>query len=268
MLREVANLSWQIDAPWFGGFSAIEVTGDGGTALLLSDRGSLVQVTLRREAGQLQGVTLDWRKPLRNRAGHELRGSARDAEGLALAPDGRAFASFEFRDHVARLDLTEARLEQLPTHPDFAGFARNKGIEALALHPDGTLYALEETSAGPEGTAALYAWDGARWRISHRLPQNGAHVPVGADFDCDGKLYLLEWLPTPLGFSSRIRVIDLTATPPLSRTLLQSTPGTYDNLEGLSLWHTPTGELRLIAVSDDNFLPFQRNQIVEFALTE
>ena len=51
------------------------------------------------------------------------------------------------------------------------------------------------------------------------------------------------------------------------RTLLQTDPGTFDNLEGLAVWRDATG-LRATMISDDNFLALFRSQIVEFRLPE
>ncbi len=36
-------------------------------------------------------------------------------------------------------------------------------------------------------------------------------------------------------------------------TLFDSTTGTYDNLEGLSVWRDAGGAIRLTMISDDNF---------------
>ena len=91
---------------------------------------------------------------------------------------------------------------------------------------------------------------------------------VGADFDDKGQLYLLERAVSPLGFRSRIRRFDLNA-PALGETqLMTSSPGRFDNLEALSVWRDPEGNTRLTLISDDNFLPIQRTQIVEYLLTE
>ena len=50
--------------------------------------------------------------------------------------------------------------------------------------------------------------------------------------------------------------------------LMQSEAGTYDNLEGLAVWQDGQGAIRLTAVSDDNFLPTQRTELVDFRVTE
>jgi len=39
-----------------------------------------------------------------------------------------------------------------------------------------------------------------------------------------------------------------------------------DNAEGLAVWRDADGATRLLVVSDDNFMPFQRNILYEFAV--
>ena len=51
-------------------------------------------------------------------------------------------------------------------------------------------------------------------------------------------------------------------------TLLESSTGVHDNLEGLSVWRDPTGTLRATMVSDDNFKALQRTELVEYTLPE
>lgn len=40
----------------------------------------------------------------------------------------------------------------------------------------------------------------------------------------------------------------------------------HDNLEGISVWQDPDGRIRLTMISDDNFMVFQRTEIVEYAV--
>ncbi len=50
--------------------------------------------------------------------------------------------------------------------------------------------------------------------------------------------------------------------------LLETASGTYDNLEGVSVWRDAGGRLRATMISDDNFKFFQRTEIVEYALPD
>ena len=91
-----------------------------------------------------------------------------------------------------------------------------------------------------------------------------AFLPVGADVGPDGRFYLLERDFTGVGFRTRIRSFapDFTG----ERLLLEAANATHDNLEGISVWTDPEGDLRLTLISDDNFRFFQRTEIVEYRL--
>ena len=49
----------------------------------------------------------------------------------------------------------------------------------------------------------------------------------------------------------------------IAEFVFEAAPGTFDNLEGLSVWTDETGALRLTMISDDNYNRFQETQIVE-----
>lgn len=267
-LREVSNFEWDHPAPWFGGLSGIEVAADGASATIINDKGNLLRARFQRTKGQITGVSLQSRTKMRRPNGAPLKGDERDTEGLAIAANKKTYVSFEFRDRVTTFAPASGITTSLPRHKDFETFNTNSGLEALAIHPDGTLYALPERPPPSTKMTPIYRFDGTSWRIAYHLPPRGAYLPVGADFAADGRLYLLERALTPLGFSSRIRRLTLGAQSAKAETLTTTLPGAYDNLEGISVWTDATGATRLTLVSDDNFLALQRTQIVEFTLTE
>ncbi len=64
---------------------------------------------------------------------------------------------------------------------------------------------------------------------------------------------------------SRVRRITLAGGPGAAdEVLLQTEAGTHDNLEGLAVWQDAAGAIRLTMISDDNFLPTQRTEIVDY----
>ena len=188
-LERTAELTWHIDAPWFGGFSGIEVLDNGTTLLLITDKGRIINAQMQRdETGALTAISdTTWRK-LRYRNGIGVKGPFTDSEGLALTPDGRMFVTFELRHRMAEVDPATGIMTPLPGHADFAGFGENSGLEALALHPDGRLFALPERSASRHAPFNLNSFDGTRWRITGQLARRGPFQPVGADFDANGTL--------------------------------------------------------------------------------
>ena len=263
-----ANLIWKRDAPWFGGFSGAEVTNGGQHITLLTDKGTLVFAQMQRDMGRLEGLKVTKVVPVRHPTGQPVGGQFADAEGIAIAPTGQTYLSFEQVPRVVQMDPITQITTRLPDHPDFDRMARNKQLEALAVHPNGTLYTLAERVPTFRKSFPLYAFSNDTWRVTHHIPRRGPFMMVGADFDDVGRLYLLERALSPLGFRSRIRRFDLSA-PNLGETLLMlSGPGRFDNLEALSVWRDPKGNTRLTLISDDNFLSIQRTQIVEYILTQ
>jgi len=142
----------------------------------------------------------------------------------------------------------------------------NAGFEALAVDAAGALYALPEDNRGDQ--IPLYKYQDGTWRIAAYLENDSPFVPVGADFDDEGRLYLLERTVTPLGFRTRLRRIELSGDQASAVTLLQTLPARYDNLEALTVWRDAIGRTRVMMISDDNFLSVQETQVIELTITQ
>lgn len=267
-LTVLSALTWTEDADWFGGLSGAEISPDGTMLTVVTDFGWLLTARLTRQNDALTAVKLVSSTRLKFATGRNLDGEARDAEGLAIALDGQAFVSFEHLHRVARLTPQDGRTEALSGNGIFGALSDNGGLEALAVDQNGRLLAIPETSALRQTPFPIYFREGRFWRAGPEIPRRGPFLPVGADVDAGGRLYLLERAVTPLGFRSRVRRFDLAAPDLAEVTLLTSLPGQYDNLEAITIWSGPDGKGRVTLVSDDNFLAAQKTQIVEFAVDE
>ncbi|MEO9515199.1 MAG: esterase-like activity of phytase family protein [Paracoccaceae bacterium] len=239
--------------PKFGGLSAIEISSDGAEAFLVSDRGALFRADISRQSGKLTNISVE-------RLPQSLRGF--DSEGLAIDADGQWFVSLEGRSQVRALPK-----RRLPRHPDFRQFPGNGGLEALAIDRDGALWTLPETSALQRHPIPIYRFADRRWTIPRTLPRDGLFLPVGADFGPDGKLYILERHLNVLGFRTRVRRITPGQTTP-PETLLKTAALTHGNLEGIAVWQDTQGRVRVTMVSDNNFKPYLRSEMVEYVLQE
>jgi len=257
---------WEHPANWFGGLSGVEILADGQTMVIVSDRGRIIEAELLRTNGLLTSVTITHSVALRDETGKILVKPFSDAEGLAVSKDGKIYISFEGQHRVATLDLRTGVTVLMAPFPKANLLADNGGFEALAINPDGAVMAVPEQF--PATTFPLFAYRNSEWTIAAEIPKRGPFLPVGADFDENGRFYLLERAVTPLGFRTRVRRFDFNGASPQETTLMQSLPSRFDNLEGISVWQDASGKTHLTLVSDDNFLPIQKTQIVEFSVSD
>ncbi len=251
--------------PDFGGLSGLLIHADGSAGTVLSDRGYLFPVTFKRAAnGALIGISIGDGQSLNTFLGDEDR---MDSEALAITRSGDLLVGFE---RPSRMEtLTDGGFETAARQPfPNAGLRRgNKGLEALAAHPNGSMVVgLQETPAKGEDSIAIYALGSDEPAPIGHLPYDKPFQVTGADFGPDGRLYILERAFSFLGFRTRVRSLDL-ATPEIPPvTHFQSALGDYDNLEGISVWADTSGTTRVTLVSDDNFLSILRSEIVELVL--
>tara|TARA_R110002049_G_scaffold44333_5_gene130096 strand:+ start:156294 stop:157181 length:888 start_codon:yes stop_codon:yes gene_type:complete len=265
-LRLDSVFVWHHAAPWFGGLSGAEVSSDGTEITVVTDRGRVAQGQMIRKDGKLAGIDISHSASLKSPDGRVLGLGYSDAEGLAKGANGHLYASFEHDHRVVRLHPRTGLSTPLRAHPDFAKLQPNSGLEALAIHPDGSLFALPERSGGQNKPFPVYVFNGSTWVINAHIPRRGPFLPVGADFADNGDLYVLERAITPLGFRSRIRRFTLDAPYLGEVTLFTSRPGQFDNLESLSIWRDSNDQTRLSLISDDNFFAIQQTQVVELTL--
>ncbi|EEX09192.1 conserved hypothetical protein [Ruegeria lacuscaerulensis ITI-1157] len=265
----LGSFTWSHPGNWFGGFSAIHVSDGGRRAWVLSDRAMLVTARIERDGDQISEVRALKHGPLLSSRGRVLRGAAGDSEGLARAPDGSFYISFEGVHRVAHYAVPDAPARVLPRPRPFDGLDGNGSFEGLAIDVQGRLYTLPEKSRTASGDIPVYRWNGRAWSTPFVLPQRGRFLPVAADFGPDGRFYVLERAVALIGFRSRLRRWQIEGdTPTAEETLFETGTGTHDNLEGLSVWRDGQGRLRATMISDDNFLALQRTELVEYLLPD
>lgn len=266
----VSQYRWSHDHADFGGLSGLELSADGHSFIALSDRGVFVTGTITRKNGKIAGLENVVVSPVQNVESVQINGNEADSEGLAQRTDGRLFVSFELYHRVWTYRDTASEAAWLPRHADFKSMKRNSAMEALAIAPDGALYALPERSGRKARPFPVYRYADGAWSQPFSVPRRDDFLPVGADFGPDGRFYLLERdFRGVLGFRSRVRRFDLGPNGFGNEKILLTTHSpVHDNLEGLSVWRDTDGDIRLTMVSDDNFNWLQRTQLVEYVLHE
>ncbi|MCG6882973.1 MAG: esterase-like activity of phytase family protein [Silicimonas sp.] len=251
------------------GVSGLEVSADGASFVAVGDRGWWIEGRFDRRGGILNGVEIENVSAIIGQDGFPVParrvGDWSDAEGLAVAPDGTAWVSFERWAHVWRFDDLGAAAKWIKDHPTFYDHSDNWQLEAAAIAPDGTVYVFSEKPL-PEGFPIYRLGADDLWVIDGYLPEQDVFAIVGADFADDGSLYLLERkLVVGLWWQNRIRRVRLDGSE--DTVLWTGERGEFGNLEGISVWQDERG-LRLTLVSDNNGSKDEPTQFVEFRLTE
>ena len=268
----VGSFRWRESDERFGGFSGLEISDDGSEFFAIGDGGIFAQGQLFRDADtdEITGVSAFSPYALKSPSGKVTTGVWDDAEGLAIAENGRAYISFEGYHRVWAYDQAGGAAIEIPQHPDFKAMQNNSSLEVLAIDPAGTLFTLPERSGVLTRPFPVYRFKNGVWDQPFGIPRRSPFLAVGGDFGPDGKFYLLErHLNGLFGFQSRVRRFTLTENGIKDEeTLLETRSGRHDNLEGISVWRDEGGDIRITMISDDNFKAFQRTEFVEYRISE
>ncbi|SPH24083.1 hypothetical protein DEA8626_03132 [Defluviimonas aquaemixtae] len=267
----VGRYVWKGSGPEFGGFSAIDFTDNGMTFVAVSDSANIFWGRLERgKAGAVTGVEVD--PPIRPLSHHgtPVENPMDDAEGVAIGTGGLLYVSYETWNRIGIYEQNgRVWVHEIWPKP-FFDFVVNGGAEALAIDAEGALYAMPERPIHQGDQIPVYRMKGDNWDVPFTLRRDGDWAPVGADFGPDGRLYLLErdyW--GLIGFMTRVRRITLDGDRVVAdEVLFETRAGQHDNLEGLAVWRDAEGAVRLTMISDDNFLPTQRTEIVDYRIRD
>ncbi|MGB0659282.1 MAG: esterase-like activity of phytase family protein [Mangrovicoccus sp.] len=255
----------------FGGLSGLELSPDGQKFVAITDRSFVITGEIQRQNGKISALAASAPQALRASNGQAFAGRMVDSEGLAcpnLTESPLCYVSFEHGARVERFSDLSAPAKRLPIPPEFVAMQPNSALEALAIDAQGRLYTLPERSGALDRPFPVFRFENGTWRLAFTLRRDPPHLPTGADIGPDGRFYLLERHHAGfLQFSTRLRSFDISTGQAKDERLHFETPlGQHDNLEALAIWRDGSDQLRATMLSDDNFLPLQRTEIVEYAL--
>jgi hypothetical protein len=264
----MGGLRLEADDRRLGGLSGL-VVSEGLRALAVSDRGYFVEFDLVEDAeGRLVGAERLSIAPMTDGDGRRLRGADRDAEDLALLPDGTRLVVFEHNARLGWFPPGSARLMRSETLLDLVP-ADNEAIESVLALPDGRLLLIaEDLLRGP----IRPAWVGApgRWqRLDYRPEADEA--PTGVALLPDGDLLVLERSASPLtGFKARLRRVEAGAVAPgallSGETLIVLEAPFAENFEAVATRPLPDGGAAIYLLSDDNYFFLQRTVLLKFVV--
>ncbi len=261
------SFRWSEDPSNFGGFSSIHVFDNGIDFYAITDKGHITKSKFQRSSdGQIRGIEFGNLVELKNDKGEPLTRFQIDAEGIAVRDNGRIYVSFEAIHRVWTYSSPTSEAAWMPRHPDFKEMQNNSSLEALAIDQQNRLYTVPERSGLLTRPFPVYRYENGKWTIPFSFPRRGEFLVAGLDVGPDNRIYLLERHFTGWSFTTRIRRFDLDGQN--EKTILTTSAGAHDNLEGISVWKNPNGQLIATLISDDNFRFLQRTEIVEYLLPD
>ncbi len=275
-LRYRGGVHLTSDDKRFGGFSSLRLSHDGTHLTLVSDEGSWLTARLLHEQGLLKGLADAEMGPLVDTQGNPLaEKDDRDAESLAILPDGSFLVGFERHHRIWHYAGDNGRLKgpasPFPSPPAVAEAPFNGGIESLVSLPKGRLFALTEYWL-QDGLITGWIRSGTdEWkRLGFRFER--ALRPSDAALLHWGDVIVLEraYDPDRGIVGVRLRQVAQEALRPgatLGGRLVAdiAPPLTLDNYEGIDCDRTRKDTVCYL-VSDDNLNPAQRTLLMMFAV--
>ncbi len=284
-LRYRAGLHLTSDSEDFGGFSGL--TLHGGRMTAVSDQGHWLTAELTLDSqGTLLGLEAARMGSLCDDDGSPVAWERRDAEEIQQLP-GRGFlVSFERHHRIflyetsgngtsPRTAAPVGRPRAFPFPPAIVPTRRNKGMEAIALLPDGRLLTFAEDLRTIEDD--IIGWIGrpgaGDWRHL-TLATLEDFLPTGATVLPAGDVILLERSYSK-EIGNRVRLMLLEAASLVPDARLRPTelarlepPATVDNMEAVAAHTGPDGNILIYLMSDDNYNAEQRTLLMQFELID
>jgi hypothetical protein len=264
--------------PRFGGFSGIHVSTDGGTLLAISDRGTWLRLRLRYDKdGRLAGAAQAEMGALIGEDGLPLTGENRDAEDLAVLPDGSMLVPFERRHRILHYPEASPPFRRppvpFPAPEGLADAPSNGGLEALVHVGRGFLVGIAERMTAGGGALAAWVGRGGVWEPFGYVRKPGFRVTAAALLPAGDLLVIEHRYSAASGSVARFVRVPRNAIAPRrrieGRELAELAPPlTTENFEGVSIRRGEGREALIYVMSDDNFNPLQRTLLMMFAVKE
>ena len=269
----------------FGGISAIRVAADGARFIALSDKGWWLRGRIVYEGARPSAIADAEMAPILGADGRPLADRGwYDTESIA-DDGGTLYVGIERVHQILRFNYGKdgllARGEPIAVPPGMRSLPGNKGLEALVFVPKGagdkalagTLVAISERGLDNAGNIIGFLV-GGRSPGTFTVKRSAAFDVSDAALLPGGDLLLLErkfsWTS---GLSVRLRRIALAGIKPgalVDGAILFEADLGYeiDNMEGLCVHRSTSGETVLTLISDDNFSIIQRTLLLQFTLIE
>lgn len=275
------------DNPYFGGWSGLAFDADGKSFVSVSDSGIWLTGTLIMDGAAPKGIENARIGPLLGLDGKpHKRPRDRDAEAITLIDgavrEGKIQIAFEQNARIAQYDITRNGIS--PTRKILAkpsnvrALSRNAGLESMTVMRGGPYkgetIAIAERFYNRARNHTGWIWTGGKVQPFFLTNIGDYDVTDIASLD-DGSLFVLErrfrWLE---GVKMRIRRVEANELAPgktaAGDILIEANlEHQIDNMEGLAVTRSRSGDIILSVISDDNYNRFlQRTLLLQFALQD
>ena len=266
--------------PEFGGLSAIRVAGDGSQFVSLSDHGRWFKGRIIYDGGRPIGIADAVMAPILGIDGQALAAHGWYDTELIADDGGTLYVGIERVNQIVRFDYgrdgLRARGQPIPVPPDIRKLPSNKGLEALVFVPrdrimGGTLIAISERGLDSVGNLLAFLIGGPTPGTFAVKRSETFDISDAALLPAGDLLVLERSVSWPDGLVVRIRRLALADIKPgaiVDGPVLFEADLRFeiDNMEGLSVHQTRSGEIVLTLISDNNFSALQRTMLLQFAL--
>jgi hypothetical protein len=268
----------------FGGLSALHLSKDGAALLAVTDTGHWVRATPVWREGQLLALDHVVIAPIQATGERSLRATGHgDIEAMAMGRNGVYLADESYGSSVFFVPnvpgLLAAPAQAFKRRAVLKKLPKGRGIEALAyVDASGQppqLLAIAERNPDP-GTRFIPAWllpatqDSAEMQALQYEPTPGFDVSDAAFSKACG-LFVLERKLNWLGFfEMRLKLIQTDSIKAgntlkgLTLLAADSWTSRVDNMEGVSVSDLANGSCDIFMTSDDNYLPMQSTNLLQF----
>ena len=254
----------------FGGISSLSVEKNGKNLVMLSDKGFVFKGIIDRNSNKkMTKLTLTSKDKLLKSNGKVVDGKNIDSEGLAKSINGNFFISFESNHRIMYHEELDLPGKLLVKHPDFSTFEINKGIEALAINSKNHLFAIPESPSKIRKGFPVYILKNRKWTVDNTIEASVNFEITDGTFINDNLLIILEreldWVK---GFRTQIRIIEFINGKINKIYNVFTSDYSSTNFEGIAIWkkNNELNKMKIILISDNNFLPFIETKISEFEL--
>ena len=202
-----------------------------------------------------------------------------DTESIAVS-DGILYVGIEGVNQIVQFDFAKdgllARGHPIAVPPGIRTLPKNRGLEALEYVPQnqpmgGTLIAISERGLDKVGNIRAFLIGGLAPGTFAIKRKDQFDVTDAALLPSGDLLILERSLSWPEGLLVQIRRIPLKDVKPDAvvdgPVLFEADLSCeIDNMEGLAVHQTADSEIVLTLVSDDNFSPLQRTELLQFTV--